>query len=203
MRKIAALVVASVLLSSCVGIDSTVAVRDDGSGTLALTYRVSQLIVSLGVSETGASTIPLPLTRADFERSLESSGGKVRLTRFDRSEDEKDITIHVQLTFDSFDALARLDAFRDAQLKLSTEGDRHVFSQTIAKASTEPVSEESLSMMDALFSGYELRFALQAPRPIQSSTLGTLSEDRKTLTWSAPVRDVVTTRSDLVLSAGW
>ena len=66
--------------------------------------------------------MPLPVTRADFERSLSATGGKVRLTRFDSSENEKDITIHVELAFDSLEALAKVDAFQDADLSWSTEG---------------------------------------------------------------------------------
>ncbi len=203
MRKIAALVVATVLLSSCVGIDSTLTLRDDGSGTLSLVYRVSQLVVDLGVSESGASAVPLPLTREDFQRSLAGAAGKVRLTRFDRSEDEKDVTIRADLAFDSFDALARVEAFQQAELKLSSEAGRQSFSQLIARAPQKPLSDQSMKMLDTLFSGYELRFTIKAPRPIQSSSLGTLSEDKKTLTWSAPVRDVVSSRTDLVLTAGW
>ncbi len=203
MRKLAALGCAVLLLSSCIGIDSRLSIRADGSGTLTLTYRVSQLVVDVGLSQTGTSAVPLPLTRADFERSLESTGGKVRLTRFDRSEDAKDITIRAVLAFDSFDALAGLDAFRDAGLALSSDGSRTTFRQLIAKAPSQPPSEESLQMLDALFPDYDLSFVIEAPRPIVSATLGTLSDDKRTLTYRATVKEVVSTKSELVLSAVW
>lgn len=204
MRKMAVLLsCAAIVLSSCIGIDSRLTLKDDGSGTLSLTYRVSQVVADLGLSSTGSSAIPLPLSRADFDRSLESAKGKVRLTRFSSSENEKDITISVDLAFDSFEALAQLDAFRDAQLTLSANGTGKTFSQLVARAPAEPVSEATLQMFDALFSDYTLSFVLQAPRPIQTTTVGTLSADKRTLTYSAPVKDAVTTKSDIVLSAGW
>ena len=199
----AALCFATVVLASCVGIDSRLTIRDDGSGTLTLTYRVSQLVAELGLSTTGTSAIPLPLTRADFDRSLKNTAGKVRLTRFDRSEDERDITIRADLAFDTFDALAGLDAFRAADLKLTTAGSLSTFSQVIAKAPTEPVSADALQMLDALFADYRLSFVLVTPRPIQTTSLGTLSADKKTLTYSASVKEVVTTGTDLLMSAGW
>jgi hypothetical protein len=199
----AALCTAAVLLTSCIGIDSRLSIREDGSGTLALTYHVSQLVADVGLSETGTSAVPLPLTRADFDHSLEASGGKVRITKFDRSEDEKDITIKVELAFDSFDALAHLDAFRDANLSLTTSSGHSTFSQLIAKPPAEPLNQESQQMLDALFSDYSLSFVVEAPKPIQSSTLGTLSADKKTLTYKATVKDVVTTGSDLLLTASW
>jgi hypothetical protein len=203
MRKMAALCFAAVLLTSCIGIDSRLSIREDGSGTLALTYRVSQLVADVGLSETGTSAVPLPLTRGDFDHSLEASGGKVRITKFDRSEDERDITIKVELAFDSFDALAHLDAFRDANLSLTRSGGHGTFSQLIAKPPAESLNQESQQMLDALFSDYSLSFVVEAPQPIQSSTLGTLSADKKTLTYRATVKDVVTTGSDLLLTASW
>jgi hypothetical protein len=204
MRKIAVLLAAALLLlTSCIGIDSRLTLQDDGSGTLALTYRVSQLVADLGLSSTGGTVIPLPLSRTDFDRAVEGSKGKVRVARFDRSENEKDITISVQLAFDSFDALAQMDAFRDAGLKLASDGTGRTYTQLIARAPARPLSDTTLQMFDALFSDYALSFALHVPRPIQSSTVGTLSSDKRTLTYSAPVRDIVTTKADIVLTAVW
>jgi hypothetical protein len=173
------------------------------SGTLQLTYRISQLVADLGVSSTGKSVIPLPVSRSDFERSLASSGGKVRLTRFDKSEDEKDITIRTEIAFDSLDALARIDAFHDADLKWETQGSRRTFSQVVAQAPRQPLSDDSRRMLEALFDGYDLSFVVVAPQPIEESTLGTLSADKKTLTYKTTIKDVMTTTQDLVMSARW
>ena len=203
MRKIVLLCLTLAFLTSCIGIDSRLTIRDNGSGTLQLTYRVSQLVADLGVSSTGKSVIPLPISRADFERSLAQSGGKVRLTRFDRSENEKDITIRVELAFNSLDDLAKVDAFQDAQLKSGTEGTSHTFSQLVAKTLTPPLSDDSRRMLETLFDGYDITYVLEVPQPIQDSTIGTLSPDKKTLTYTARIQDVMTTTQDLVMSARW
>ena len=203
MRKIVLLCLAVALLSSCIGIDSRLTVMDNGSGTLQLTYRISQLVADLGVSSTGRSVIPLPVSKTDFERSIASSNGKVRLARFDKSEDEKDITIHAELAFDSLDALAKIDAFRDADLKSGMDGAHRTFSQVVARTPRQPLSDDSRRMLEALFDGYDLSFVVVAPQPIQDSTLGTLSADKKTLTYKTTIKDVMTTTQDLVLTARW
>lgn len=203
MRKIAVLCVASLFLLSCVGIDSRLTVRDNGSGTLVLTYRVSQLVADLGLSSADKKVIPLPLSRSDFERSLESSKGKVRLTRFNRSENEKDITISAELSFDSLEALAQVEAFRDQDLKVGADGSVHTFSELIARAPGRPVTDESLRMIDAFFTGYDLTFIVEAPQPIKQNNLGTLSDDRRVLTYTTSIKDLVRTKSDVVLSLGW
>jgi hypothetical protein len=203
MRKIALLCVASLFLLSCVGIDSRLTVRDNGSGTLVLTYRVAQLIADLGVSGSDRGAIPLPLSQSDFERSLESSKGKVRLTRFSRSEDEKDVRISAELSFDSLDALSQVDAFRGQDLTVGTSGSSHTFSELIARAPGRPITEDSLRMIDAFFSGYDLTFRVEAPQAIKENSLGTLSEDKRVLTYTTSIMDVVRAKSDVILSFTW
>lgn len=203
MRKIAILGVAVVLLASCVGIDSTMTIRDNGSGTLVLSYRVSQLVANLGDSSSGKGVIPLPLSRADFERSVATTNGKVRLTRFDRSENEKDITIRAELAFDSLDALAQVEAFKDEELKAGTAGGLHSLSQLVARAPSEPVTEDTLRMLDAFFDGYGLSFTIVTPQPMKSNTLGTLSADKKVLSYTTTIKDIVQTKSDVILNVTW
>jgi hypothetical protein len=203
MRKIVILCVASIFIMSCVGIDSKVTIREDGSGTLLLNYRVSQLVADLGTTTSEKGVVPLPLAKVDFERSLQATQGKVRLTKFERTENEKDISIRVEFSFDSIDALGQVDAFRDAQLKLSTDGTRHTFSQLVAHAPAQPVTEDSLRMIDAFFDGYGLTFVVEAPKPIQEFTLGSLSSDKRVLTYTASIKDIVRTGSDLVLTVAW
>ena len=203
MRKISILCIASFFIMSCVGIDSKMTIKDDGSGTLLLSYRVSQLVADLGTTTSEKGVVPLPLARDDFERSLQAAQGMVRLTRFERTENEKDISIRVELSFDSLDALAQVDAFHDAELKLTAEGTRHTFSQLIARAPAQPVSEDSLRMIDAFFDGYGLTFIVEAPTPIQQFSLGSLSSDKKVLTYTTSIKDVVRTKSDLILTVGW
>jgi len=197
------IIIAAVVLSSCIGIDSHLTIRDNGSGTLSLAYRVSQLVVNLGNPVDGKGVVPLPLSRADFERSLQNANGKVRLLNFGRTEDQKDVIIRAELAFDSLDALARLEAFRGSDIHLSSDGTHYTFSQLVAKAPQTPVSEDSLRMIDAFFSGYELDFTVQAPQPVTTNTLGTLSDDKKTLTYKTTIRDVVQTKGDIVLSMSW
>jgi hypothetical protein len=203
MHKIAALCVAALLIVSCVGIDSRLTIRENGSGTLTLAYRVSQSIAQLGLSTAGKPVIPLPVSRSDFERSLAQTNGKVRLSRFDRSEDEKDITIKAELTFDSLEALSQVDAFHDADLKPGTDGSRKTFSQVIGHPMPTPLTDESKRMIDALFAGYDMSFTVETPRPIQSSSLGIVSGDKRSLTYKTSVKDVLSTKTDIILTLSW
>ena len=79
----------------------------------------------------------------------------------------------------------------------------HTFSELIARAPGRPVTDESLRMIDAFFTGYDLTFTVEAPQPIKQNSLGTLSDDKRVLTYTTSIKDLVRTKSDVVLSLGW
>ena len=58
-------------------------------------------------------------------------------------------------------------------------------------------------MIDAFFDGYDLTFIVETPQPIKQNNLGTLSDDRRVLTYTTSIKDLVRTKSDVVLSLGW
>jgi hypothetical protein len=202
MRKIALLLAATLTLGSCIGIDSKLAIRSDGSGTLSLTYRVSQFVADLGRASAEHGPAPLPVSREDFERGLQGVGG-VTLKSFQRTADEKDITIRAEIAFDALESLAKVPAFRDAPPSLTESAGRHTFSQLVVKAPAEQISADTQQMVDAFFDGYAVTLRVQTPGPIQSSSAGTVSADKKELTYTASIKDLVSTKRDIVLTVTW
>lgn len=202
MRTIFLSLVAALALTSCVGIDSKMVVRADGSGTIDLTYRISQMIADLGKTGTEQVPLPLPVTREDFERGLAGAAG-VQLRGFARTQNEKDIIIKAQISFDRVESLAQVAAFRAEAPSLVTSEGRHTLSQLIVKGTRQEMSPDSLQMMDTFFQGYAISVSVEAPAAIQSTTLGTVSPDKRTLTYNASVKDLATAKNDVVLSLTW
>ncbi len=202
MRKIVLLLCAVAFLTSCIGIESRLVLRSDGSGTLDLNYRISQLVADLGRSGSAKGVMPLPVTREDFQRGTQGAAG-VTLTGFSRSENEKDITIRAQLAFNRIESLAALEAFREESPRVTVSGVTHTYTQLVVKAADKPVSKDSMEMVDTFFDGYKVSLSVETPLPIKSFTLGKLSSDKKTLTFEAPVRDLVAAEKDVVLSLSW
>jgi hypothetical protein len=202
MRKIAMLLLALLALSSCIGIDSTLAIRPDGSGTLSLAYRVSQFTADLGKAGTEKGTVPLPVSREDFERGLLGVPG-VSLVSFQKASDEKDITVRAELSFDKVESLAKVSAFQDAPPTITVSGSKHTFSQLVVKAAPEPPSADVQQMVDSFFDGYAVTLTFRTPSPIELSSAGVLSPDKKQLTYKATVKELITTRKDVVVSFTW
>lgn len=203
MRKILLLLVAVVFLASCIDIESRLTVRNDGSGTLALTYGVSRQLADLGRTAGEAPSVPLPIEREDFARAVNGVHG-VHLGSFRRTQDDENVTIRAELSFSSLEALARIDAFRELDLRLTSSGAQRTLSVLVAKAAEEPVDEDSLRMIDDMFEGRAVTWIVEAPARITSSPPGsTLSADGRTLRWTSGMRELVNRTEDLVLTLGW
>jgi hypothetical protein len=58
-------------------------------------------------------------------------------------------------------------------------------------------------MVDAFFGGYDLSFIIETPQPIKTNSIGTLSDDKRVLTYKTTVSDIVRATKDVVLSMSW
>lgn len=203
MKKICLLLLGVIFLGSCVGIETRLDIRTDGSGSLSLTYRISRELVDLGRTEGDPVAVPLPVSREDFARALHGIDG-VLLKSFRRAQDEKEVTIGAVIAFTSLEALSRVEAFKELDTRISATASGRTLTQRIAKAAPQPVTADSRRMIDELFDGYELAYIVHAPAPITSSSPGTtLSADRRTLSFSTRISDLVDRTEDLVVSLSW
>lgn len=203
MKKICLLLLGIVFLASCVGIETRIDMGADGSGSLSLTYKISRELVDLGRAEGDPAVVPLPVSREDFERALHGIDG-VRLKSFRRSQDERDVTIGAVIGFASLEALARIETFKEMEMRIEATGSRHTMTQLVAKAAPQPATEDSRRMIDEMFEGYNLTYVVHAPAPITANSPGTtLSADRRTLSLTTKIADLVDRSEDLVVSLSW
>jgi hypothetical protein len=203
MRKIILVLVGTLLLASCVDIESRLALRGDGSGTLVIAYSISRQLADLGRTGADAPAVPLPVEREDFQRALSGVQG-VRLASFWRSQNELEVSIRAEIAFASLEALARIEVLQEMQVRVEQDGGRRTLRMRVAPAAAKALSEDSLAMVDQLFEGRGLTFVVQAPAPVVSSGPGgQVSADRRTVTWTARMRDLVALPEDLVYSVTW
>jgi hypothetical protein len=106
------------LLASCIGVSADITVQADGSGKIALEYRVSRMAEALGRLDGNERWQTVPVGRADFERSLARLPG-MRLVSFSSTEEAAadgrgaDIVTRAGLEFQNIESLlAFLDPAR-------------------------------------------------------------------------------------------
>jgi hypothetical protein len=203
MRKIILVLVGALLLASCVDIESRLALRGDGSGTLVIAYSISRQLADLGRTAADAPAVPLPVEREDFQRAVSGVPG-VQLASFSRTQNELEVSIRAEIAFTSLEALARIEVLQEMQVRVEQDGGRRTLRMRVAPAAAKALSEDSLAMVDQLFEGRWLTFVVQAPAPVVSSGPGgQVSADRRTVTWTARMRDLVALPEDLVYSVTW
>ncbi len=202
MRRLVLLAVCALLLCSCVGIDSALTIRADGSGTLAISYRVARALADLGKTDDALRTVPLPVERRDFEQALASAPG-VKLERYSMSVGDQDVTVRASLSFDRISSLARLGPLSASGLAVQESGGHGTFTDTLYRASQPAPDADALTMVDDLFQGYDVALELTAPAPITAHSVGTLSTNGRTLSWRATVPELLRGGKDVVLTASW
>jgi hypothetical protein len=183
-------------------VESRLAIANDGSGTLTLDYRIPREVASYGRPDGAGLAVPLPVDRADFLRGIEGAPG-VRLARYSRRAKEDHVAIHAVIAFRNLAELARVPALRDAGLALAESGATRTLTQVVAAAPEASPTPESLAMIDSLFSGAAITVILTTPSPMTPGAVGTLSPDRRTLTWTGTLGELARRTGSVVLTATW
>jgi hypothetical protein len=202
MRRIILVSLCAAALCSCVGVESHLTIGNDGSGTLALDYRVPREMAVYGRADGADLSVPLPVDRADFQRAIEGISG-VRLTRYSRREKEDSVAIHAVIAFQNLADLARVPALRDAGFAFAESGKTRTLQQVVAGSPGERPTAESLALIDALSAGSAITVVLSTPSPMTPGAVGTLSTDRRTLTWTGSLGDLARRTGSVVLTATW
>jgi len=191
-----------VLLSSCIGIESEILLRQDGTGVLTLSYKISQFMKNIDAGRE-EKQLPLPVNEEEFVRTAEGIEG-LRLTDIDERQDEENVYIRAELEFDSVDAVNALGRSGRIGISLENQGDTNTFRQVIfAGQEGEKITEDSLEMIETFFQGYDLVYAITVPSQVKSHSLGDLSAEGRTVTYTVTVPEILRESQPLVLEVTW
>lgn len=187
---------------SCVGVVSDISVNDDGSGSLSLTYRVSQMVADIGTYAGEKSVLPLPLAENDF-RNLAARVPDMELASYSRKETPQDVIIQAKINFRSIAGLSAFFSSSGNTITFSRQADRTVYSQVLYKAGTEPVDPETAALVRELFADYDFIINLRASREITSANLGVINQDKRQVNFSMKVADIISSGKDIIWEISW
>ncbi|MDR0410731.1 MAG: hypothetical protein LBH75_01995 [Treponema sp.] len=127
MKKLLLFAVVVLCLNGCVSVNADIAMKSDGSGVLTLEYRILESLYRLGELDGNEMRPPIPVSKMDFERSVNRIDG-LRLISFSAKteagrapqDENAQVVVAVKLKFSTLDALIRF---------LSGTGQRVVYSQ--------------------------------------------------------------------------
>ncbi|MDC7235274.1 MAG: hypothetical protein PQJ58_18725 [Spirochaetales bacterium] len=178
------LLLLSLFLSSCLTITSGLNHESSGSGSLSLDYQLNKKAVGIQKdSISGGNLIPLPLSRNDFDEIAAVNPG-ITLRSYSESEDSDSVYISTELDYEN---LSDLSDFFGFPVEVTTQGNISTLTLKIYEADT-PVSSETQSILDSVFSDDSLQFEFTFPRNIRNSSYG--SVNGRTVTYEISLPEV-------------
>jgi len=197
------LVAGILLLSSCIEVTEKITMNADGSGVVALSYQVARVVQDLP-PQTGANpVIPLPADPTRLQAAIQGAPG-LTLTSFNPVETSQSVGADITVRFDTIDDLDQaVGALSASSLTLLNTSGLATFTQTLYPGNPKGVSAETLRLVKELFANYRLSFTLQAPRPIQTVNIGTISSDKSTATYTTAVPDIIQSTTPVVWEVTW
>ncbi|MDR3193171.1 MAG: hypothetical protein LBT87_08915 [Treponema sp.] len=199
-------------LSSCFGLKADISVKADGSGRIALEYRVAGELDSLGRLDGNRRWETIPTGRADFERTM-SRLPRLKLRSFSRKEEGGDLINRALIDFAGLeDLLPLLDAGGEDAV-LDKRGNKTRLLLRLTRGAK--LSAETLALLESVFPGRGLELNFKVPAEGELSLLdregtpageieGAVLVNRgKELSFSIPLSRLLSLEKGLSVEALW
>lgn len=141
-RFLPVLLVVFALLTGCLRSETTVELREDGSGRISVRYEIDTVAYDTGAFGSEAAGRIVPVTERDFTRAALQLDG-LSLRRYRSSRDDDTVVVTAVLDFDSVSTLERFLGVGSVEVELSDSGGR--WSQIIAPGRTANEGDEALA----------------------------------------------------------
>ena len=191
-------------LSSCLGVNSNVTIRQNGSGTIQMEYRLSRMFEALGKLDGNEKQLPLPVSRTDFERTISRVPG-LQLTSYATSQDQRDILVKAELSFANLDALIGFLDASGQSVRLANEGGNRAMGLVLVRG-IKNVDKDLENLVRTVFAGYTIDIGFNLPSTPTVSTVGKIGQAAVTGTtarYTSPVTDLVLSPEPVELRLSW
>jgi len=200
------------VLSSCVGINADISVAQNGSGTVALEYRISRLVEAMGKVDGNERWLPLPVGRPDLERTVSRVNG-LSLRSFSSSRDENDVTVKAELAFANLDALKGFLDGTGRSVAVEAAAGKRALALTLSEGGG-PLDPDLEKLVRNLFASYRFELRFNAPTALSASfagkalpgtaaPVGTATLNGRTLSYGADIADLLSSKQQLQLRLEW
>ncbi|MCL2762025.1 MAG: hypothetical protein FWD36_02305 [Treponema sp.] len=159
---------AALAFNSCLGVSADIHIRADGSGKIALEYRVSQVLESMGRLDGNERWPAIPVGKADFERSVARIPG-LRLSAFSAKSVSnvfggKDLVTNVTLEFNNTGALLAFLDNTGAGVSFTQENGKNSLRLVLLDEAAVITDDDLLALLQEIAAGYTISVSLSAPK---------------------------------------
>jgi len=207
------LCVAAVVLNSCLGVSTDITIKADGSGKIALMYRVSQALESLGRLDGNEGKPAVPVGKTDFERTtaripgLKLSGYSSKNIR--GGSGTGDLVTNAALDFKDTGALLAFLDSTGSRASLVRDGEGSLLRLTLLEPAETVTNPDLLSLLKENSEGYNFSISFSLPgnagiTMIPSSIPAAKLETKgKKASFSIGMGELLSLKEGLVLEIRW
>ena len=196
--KAALLLPVAVFLSGCLDVAARVEIRENGSGTIDLQYRIDAMAYDTGVFDDSETSGPFPVSRSDFQTAARSIDG-LFLRRYRSSRQDGIQTVDVTLRFDSPEALVGF--LGGESLSLESRQGETVWRQIVVPGggSAGPGADEFAAELD----DYRITYVIDPDRPIIRASAGTIQGEGDAVEFSVSLGEIARATEETILEVVW
>jgi len=144
-------------------------------------------------AETPAVTEQPPAVEAEMGSAFAAISGvtiEENWAKYEGEGDARKTHTHLVMSVDKIEKLSKVGVFKDTDLSLGKKSGKLTFAQKMVnnQQKKEETTPETDQMMRELFKGYTMTYVVTMPGEVKE-TNGTLSEDKRTVTWQWSLYD--------------
>jgi len=194
------LLVAILLLSGCLSVETTIELNRDQSGRLDIVYEIDAELYDLGVFDDTDNALPVPISRDQFVDTANRIPG-LRLRRYRVREDVGVVTVTARLLFDSVEALNAWYGGGVAAISVTREGESTVWRQLLYPGGGS--GGEIAAAIGASLDGYGMVYRFEPPSDVVSAGIGEISGNGKMASVRIEFTDIVTAEVPAYWEVRW
>jgi len=161
LYRMAMLPVLIFLFNSCLGLSLDIQMNRNGSGRVTMEYRISNLLNSIGALDGNESSAVIPVSRDDWERSIENIPG-VKLVSFSKRVNALDNTVNAVFDYPDPQSLALLLDSTGKSVSISQTGQSGVLNMILYDEPSSNYDENLLALMRSFFNEYNITINFSA-----------------------------------------
>ena len=175
IKKLLPLCVIAVILNSCLGVSADITIKADGSGKIALEYRVSQALESLGRLDGNEKMPAVPSGKIDFDRAVSRIPG-LKLSGYSSKNAQNasggsDLVTSAGLDFKDTGALLAFLDVTGSNAVMVQEGQGSLLRLNLLDPSDNVTNPDLLKLLKEISNGYYLNISFTLPKNAGIKTL--------------------------------
>lgn len=177
INKLLILIIISILLISCLEVDSVITLKENGTGVWNLQYRISQeaAFITPGLEFSGFNYFPL--NEDDLRKRTNEITG-LELINVSSKETPEFIEFNAEMSFLNTGNIASFfnDQAASPLVVISSDEDG-LFKLKIENPYMQDIDQDTLRLLSALYSNNMINIVVELPGIVTDSSTGRLSED--------------------------